>query len=82
MAAIKTDQLRIKDAKRFVDAAISGEDIYYTFIGLPNATEYDSNWDASPIAPKDSFDDENSYWDTMLALKRVAPNGFILQTIL
>jgi hypothetical protein len=75
MAAIKTDQLRIKDAKRFVDAAISGEDIYYTFIGLPNATEYDSNWDASPIAPKDSFDDENSYWDTMLALKRVAPNG-------
>jgi hypothetical protein len=75
MAAIKTDQLRIREAKRFVDAAISGEDIYYTFIGLPNAVNYKENWDAEPISPKDSLDQENDYWDTMLALKRVAPTG-------
>jgi hypothetical protein len=75
MSAIKTDQLRIQEAKKFVDAAISGQDVYYTFIGLPNAINNDENWDLSPPAPKDSFNDENSYWDTMLALKRVAPSG-------
>ena len=75
MSAIKTDQLRIQEAKKFVDAAISGQDIYYTFIGLPNAINNDENWDLSPPAPKDSFNDENNYWDTMLALKRVAPSG-------
>jgi hypothetical protein len=75
MAAIKTDQLRIKEAKQFVNAVVSGEDIYYTFIGLPNAVSYDQNWDATPIAPKDSFDQENDYWDTMFALKRVTPTS-------
>jgi hypothetical protein len=75
MAAIKTDQLRIKDAKRFVNAVASGEDIYYTFIGLPNAVSYNQDWDTNPTAPKDSFDQENDYWDTMLALKRVTPTS-------
>jgi hypothetical protein len=75
MAAIKTNQLRIREAKKFVDTAISGTDIFYSFIGLPNATEYKSDWDVEPLAPKDNFDQENDYWDTMLALKRVAPTN-------
>jgi hypothetical protein len=75
MAAIITDQLRIYNAKQFVDAATSGSDVYYTFIGLPNASAYQADWDTNPPAPKDSFDQENDYWDTMLALKRVTPTG-------
>jgi hypothetical protein len=72
MSAIITDQLRIFQAKKFVDNAISGVDAFYTFIGLPNPTDYQTDWDTSPPAPKDSFDQENSYWDTMIALKRVS----------
>jgi hypothetical protein len=75
MSAIKTDQLRIREAKKFVNAAISGEDVYYTFIGLPNSSELKQDWDVDPLSPKDSFDDENIYWDTMLALKRVTPTS-------
>ena len=71
MSAIITDQLRIQQAKKFVESAATGSDVYYTFIGLPNATAYQTDWDVNPPAPKDSFDQENDYWDTMLALKRV-----------
>lgn len=75
MSAIITDQLRIQQARKFVDSATTGSDVYYTFIGLPNATDYQSDWDTNPPAPKDSFNQENDYWDTMLALKRVTTTG-------
>ena len=39
MAAIITDQLRIKNARTFIDKIRSSTDSYYTFIGLPNAVE-------------------------------------------
>ena len=39
MAAIITDQLRIKNARSFIDKIRSSTDSFYTFIGLPNATE-------------------------------------------
>jgi hypothetical protein len=71
MSAIITDQLRIFQAKKFVETVTAGTDTYYTFIGLPNATDYQTDWDTSPPAPKDSFDQENDYWDTMIALKKV-----------
>jgi hypothetical protein len=71
MAAIITDQLRILNAKSFVSVAKSTENSFYAFVGLPNATDYDSNWDTNPPAPKDSFNQENDYWDTMIAMKRV-----------
>lgn len=41
MAAIITDNLRIARAKNFVSTASSSN--YYSFIGLPNPTEYASN---------------------------------------
>lgn len=71
MSAIITDQLRILNAKSFVSVATSSSTALYSFVGLPNATDYDSNWDITPPAPKDCFDQENDYWDTMIALKKI-----------
>jgi len=72
MAAIITDQLRILNAKNFVAGVQSTSNSYYTFIGLPNATDYSSTWDSDPPAPKDNLDQSNDYWDTMLALKKIS----------
>jgi hypothetical protein len=71
MSAIITDQLRILNAKNFVAAATSSSNSYYSFVGLTNATDYASNWENNPPAPKDSFEQENDYWDTMVALKKI-----------
>ena len=71
MSAIITDQLRILNAKSFVSMATSSSTALYSFIGLPNATDYNSNWNDTPPAPKDCFDQENDYWDTMIALKKI-----------
>jgi hypothetical protein len=71
MAAIITDQIRILNAKNFVAGVSSSNNSYYSFIGLPNPTEIQSDWDTSPPSPKDSFDEENGYWDTMVALKKI-----------
>jgi hypothetical protein len=74
MSAIITDQLRILNAKNFVATATSTTNSYYCFVGLTNPTDYDSNWDFNPPAPKDSFDQENDYWDTMVGLKKIYPS--------
>ena len=71
MSAIITDQLRILNAKNFVSTATSSTNSYYAFVGLPNATDYSSTWDVTPPAPKDNFDNEDDYWDTMIALKKI-----------
>jgi len=71
MSAIITDQLRILNAKNFVSAATSSVNSYYSFVGLPNATNYSSTWESNPPAPKDSFNQEDDYWDTMIALKKI-----------
>jgi len=66
MAAIITDQVRILNAKNFITGVNSSGNSYYSFIGLPNPADFQSDWDTSPPSPKDSFSDENEYWDTML----------------
>ena len=71
MAAIITDQIRILNAKNFVSGVQSTSNSYYSFIGLGNPTDYQSDWDESPPAPKDSFNDENEYWDSMFAMKKI-----------
>jgi hypothetical protein len=71
MSAIITDQLRILNAKNFVSAATSSENSYYSFVALPNATDFSPTWDITPPAPIDNFDQENDYWDTMIALKKI-----------
>ena len=72
MAAIITDLLRVKNARSFIDKIRDPANSYYTFIGLPNASEVVSSWDTSPPSPRDCFDDVNFYWDTMIALKKIA----------
>ena len=71
MAAIITDQIRILNAKNFVSGVSSSSNSYYSFIGLPNPSDYQSDWDTNPPAPKDNFSEENDYWDTMVALKKI-----------
>jgi hypothetical protein len=71
MSAIITDQLRILNAKNFVSVATSSVNSYYSFVALPNATDFSSTWDVTPPAPIDNFDQENDYWDTMIALKKI-----------
>ncbi len=74
MSAIITDQFRILTAKTFVSTASSGTSSYYAFIGLPNSNEIDPNWNISPPTPKDSFEQENTTWDTIIALKKILPS--------
>ena len=69
MAAIITDQLRILNAKNFVSAATSSVNSYYSFVGLPNPSNYSSTWDANPPSPKDSFDQEDDYFDDRMIKK-------------
>ena len=71
MAAIITDQIRILNAKNFIAEVSATSNSYYSFIGLPNPTNIQSDWDTNPPSPKDSFDEENNYWDTMIALKKI-----------
>ena len=71
MAAIITDQIRILNAKNFLSGVTSTSNAYYSFIGLPNPTDIESTWDTSPPSPKDNFDEEDNYWDTMIALKKI-----------
>jgi len=71
MAAIITDQIRILNAKNFVAGLSTTTNSYYSFVGLSNSTDIQPDWDRNPPAPKDSFDEENGYWDTMIALKKI-----------
>jgi hypothetical protein len=72
MSAIITDQFRILNASNFVNLLSSTSSSFYSFVGLSNATDYDINWDDNPPSPKDNFDEENDYWDTMIALKKIS----------
>ena len=80
MSAIITDQFRILTASNFVDLITDSSSSYYSFVGLPNAPDYVSTWDQNPPAPKDNFDEENDYWDTMIALKKIT-NDDVRQVI-
>ena len=71
MSAIITDQLRILNSENFVAGIASTTNSYYAWIGLPNPADFQSDWSENPPAPKDSFSEENDYWDTMIALKKL-----------
>ena len=71
MSAIITNQFRIQKARDFVAEVESSTNSYYTFIGLPNPTDLNSNWESGPPAPKDCFDEESKVWDTIIALKKI-----------
>ena len=71
MAAIITDQIRILNAGNFVAGVRNQSNAYYSWIGLPNPSYYQSDWNTTPPSPKDNFNEENDYWDTMIALKKI-----------
>jgi len=79
MSAIISDQFRILNAETFVKSFTgigTTTNAYYTFIGLPNSTDVatgsgTTDWNTNTPAPKDMFREQNDYFDTMIALKKV-----------
>ena len=71
MAAIITDQIRILNAKNFVSGVTTSDNSYYAFVGLPNPTDIQPDWDDDPPSPTDNFSQTNDTWDTMIALKKI-----------
>lgn len=69
MSAIVTDKLRIINCSNFIDDIDTGR--YYIFLGLPNATYFDTQWDSSPPDPIDNTLYVNSYRDTILGVKKI-----------
>tara|TARA_A100001515_G_scaffold87449_1_gene69434 strand:- start:1058 stop:2653 length:1596 start_codon:yes stop_codon:yes gene_type:complete len=84
MPAIITDQFRILNAetfiKSFVGVGTTGNNNYYTFLAHPNPGYTDvvnygkTNWSTDIPDPRDSFQQESLYHDSMLFLKKVQEN--------
>ena len=74
MSSIVTDQLRILNANNFTSGINSSSNSYYLFVGLTNSSDYSDSWNINPPSPKDNFDEENSYWESMVALRRINPD--------
>ena len=82
MPAVITDQFRISNAETFVQSFVgvgTTANYYYTFLAHPNpqglyneVENYGTDtWNTIPPSPKDSFEQEYSYHDSMLFLKKV-----------
>ena len=80
MPAIITDQFRILNAETFVKSFTgigTTANNYYTFLGHPNPTNTlvdnygTSDWSTNQPDPKDSFEQEMSYHDSMMFMKKV-----------
>jgi len=85
MPAIITDQFRILNAETFAKSVTgigTTSNFYYTFLAHPNPTnvsieEYGAaNWNSNTPDPRDSFEQENRYHDSMLFLKKIGVNDF------
>ena len=84
MPAIITDQFRILNAETFVESFVgvgtTGNNNFYTFLAHPNPEFTDevnygkTNWNTDIPDPRDSFQQESLYWDSMLFLKKVQAN--------
>lgn len=71
MPAIITDQLKVLNCANFVSGVSTSDNSYYVFIGLPNATATDSDWNTNTPYPVDNFDNFYDIYDTALAAKRL-----------
>lgn len=72
MPAIITDQIRVLNASNFVSGISTTDNSYYVFIGLPNATEVNSDWNTNTPSPVDNFDDHDDVYDTLISVKKIA----------
>jgi len=75
MPAIVTDKFRLLNCNNFINDIAIGN--YYVFVGLPNATTFDSGWDASQPSPIDNDLYLNSYKDTILGVKKINSSDVI-----
>ena len=80
MPAIITDQIRVLNAENFVNGISTTTNSYYVFIGLPNATEINSDWNTNTPAPIDNFDDHDNIYDTLISAKKINSSD-VLQVI-
>ena len=80
MPAIITDQIRVLNAENFVNGISTTTNSYYVFIGLPNATEVNSDWNTNTPAPIDNFDDHDNIYDTLISAKKINSSD-VLQVI-
>jgi hypothetical protein len=78
MPAIISDQFRILNAETFiknVSGIGSQPDVYYTFIGLPNALQPSAggspNWISDTPSPTDGFKEENGIKESIISMKRI-----------
>jgi len=72
MPNIITNQLRINNAKNFIDSVqISSGNSLYMFLGKPNS------WsdEAAPGVPKDTLGYSAKIWDEMIGLKRITADS-------
>lgn len=80
MPAIISDQFRVMNAETFIKSLVSignTANNYYVFIGQPNALNDQAggspNW-GSGLPPLDSFEEENSIKETIIAMKKITSN--------
>jgi len=85
MPAIITDQFRILNAETFAKSVTgigTTSNFYYTFLAHPDPTDSkllnldgygNANW---PVDPRDSFEQEDRYSDSILFLKKIGINDF------
>ena len=71
MPAIITDNFRVARASEFVSDIYSENNVYYAIVGLTNPEEYSSDWDESPLNPRDSIDKMNDIWDTGISMSKI-----------
>jgi len=66
MSAIITDQLRILNSENFVAGIASTTNSYYAWIGLPNPTDFQSDWSENPPSPekiREIYNDERDLYN-------------------
>ena len=91
MPAIITDQFRILNADTFVQSFTgigTTTNYYYTFLAHPDPEGLQSelvnygtsDWNTETPEPLDSFEQESSYHDSMLFLKRITGDDAVSYT--
>lgn len=75
MSSIVADNLKITNCANFISDISTGK--YYTFIGLPNASDYIQDWDSNVPDPVDNFDYFNYYKNNILGVKKITSSDVI-----
>lgn len=77
MPAIITDQIKVLNASNFVNGISTAGNSYYVFLGLPDASKKDADWNSNTPDPIDSFDQYYDINDTIISAKRISSNDVL-----